>query len=198
MRARYLIFFIGRRLLALALLLVIISFGVFTLLYLAPGSIEQILLGTHPATPEAVAAIRAYYHLDQPFLTQYWDWAVHALHLDLGTSVRTSQPVLSSIRSAAWVTAFLGLYGFFISMVSGVILGAWSAIRKRTPVDRGIVGFSVIGVSAPAFATGIFLLYVFAVVLKWFPAFGPGGGFIDRLYHLTLPAFALALTGMAL
>src|SRR5690348_5891577 len=108
MQPRYLIFFVVRRLLALGVLLVIISFGVFTLLYLAPGSIEQILLGTHPATPQAIAALRAYYHLDQPFLTQYWDWADHALHLDFGRSVRTSQPVLSSIGGAASVTVFLG------------------------------------------------------------------------------------------
>jgi peptide/nickel transport system permease protein len=61
-----------------------------------------------------------------------------------------------------------------------------------------VVGLSVVGVSAPAFATGIFLLYVFAVVLGWFPVFGQGSGFADRVWHLTLPAIALALTGMAL
>ena len=52
--------------------------------------------------------------------------------------------------------------------------------------------------SAPAFASGILLLYVFAVVLGWFPVFGSGNGFFDRLYHLALPAFSLALTAMAL
>ena len=61
-----------------------------------------------------------------------------------------------------------------------------------------MVGLSVIGVSAPAFATGIVLLYVFAVELGWFPVFGPGEGFSDRLWHLALPAIALALTAMAL
>jgi peptide/nickel transport system permease protein len=198
MTTKNLVLLVGRRVAALAILLIIISLGVFTLLYLAPGSIEQILLGTHPSTPATLQAIREYYNLDQPFLTQYWHWAAHALHGDFGRSTRTSQPVTEAIGSAASITIFLGLYGFAISLVSGVTLGVWSALRSRTIVDRGIVGASVIGVSAPAFATGIFLLYVFAVVLKWFPAYGPGNGFFDRLYHLTLPAIALALTGTAL
>jgi peptide/nickel transport system permease protein len=55
-----------------------------------------------------------------------------------------------------------------------------------------------VGVSAPAFATGILLLYVFAVELGWFPVFGEGSGVVDRLHHLALPALALALTGMGL
>jgi peptide/nickel transport system permease protein len=53
-------------------------------------------------------------------------------------------------------------------------------------------------VSAPAFATGILLLYVFAVELGWFPVFGEGSGVVGRLHHLALPALALALTGMGL
>ena len=61
-----------------------------------------------------------------------------------------------------------------------------------------MVMFSVFGISSPAFVTGIFLLYVFGVVLGWFPTFGPGRGFVDRLWHLTLPAVALALSVMAI
>ena len=61
-----------------------------------------------------------------------------------------------------------------------------------------MVMFGVFGISSPAFVTGIFLLYVFGVVLGWFPTFGPGRGFLDRLWHLTLPAVALALSVMAI
>lgn len=190
--------FITARLAALALLLALISFGVFSLLYLAPGSTEQVLLGTRPATPETLRAIRHEYHLDQPFLTQYWIWAKAAVHLDFGRSVRTSEPVLSGIASRFGVTAFLGGFAFVIAMAFGVGLGIASALRRTSLVDRGVVLFAVVGVSAPAFATGILLLYLFAVVLPWFPAFGSGSGFVDRLYHLTLPAIALALTAMAL
>jgi peptide/nickel transport system permease protein len=58
--------------------------------------------------------------------------------------------------------------------------------------------FGVFGISSPAFVTGIFLLYFFGVVLGWFPTFGAGRGFLDRFWHLTLPAVALALSVMAI
>ncbi len=193
-----LLFYIARRLVATVLLLLLISFGVFALLYAAPGSVEQVLLGTRPSNPQTLEAIREEYNLDEPFLTQYADWLRGAVTLDFGRSIRTSEPVLQGIRDRMGLTLFLGIFGFLIALVSGVLLGVLAAVRKRGFLDRGVVAVSVIGVSAPAFATGIFLLYIFAVELGWFPAFGQGEGFTDRLWHLTLPAVALALTAMAL
>jgi peptide/nickel transport system permease protein len=190
--------YIVRRLLALVLLLLIISFGVFSLLYAAPGSVEQVLLGTRPSNPQTIEAIREEYNLDDPFLTQYATWLKGAVVLDFGRSIRTSEPVLQGIRDRMGLTLFLGIFGFLIALVVGVLLGVLAAVKKRGFLDRGVVGLSVVGVSAPAFATGIFLLYIFAVVLGWFPAFGQGDGFTDRVWHLTLPAIALALTAMAL
>ncbi len=61
-----------------------------------------------------------------------------------------------------------------------------------------MVGVSIFGVSAPAFAVGLLLLYVFGVLLDWFPIFGGGEGFLDRAWHLTLPAIAVAFTVLAL
>jgi peptide/nickel transport system permease protein len=194
----YLALFVGRRLLAMVGVLLIISFGVFALLYLAPGSVEQILIGTKPTTPQTLRALRAQYHLNDPFLTQYWLWLKQAVQLHFGTSVRTSEDVLSGIGKRTGVTLFLGAYAFVITMLVGVPLGVLSALKKRSFLDRSIVAVSVIGVSAPAFVTGIFLLYVFAVRAGWFPVYGQGSGFGDRLWHLTLPAIALALTAMAL
>lgn len=198
MTARAIAFFVLRRLVALLGLLAIISFGVFSLLYLAPGSVEQILLGSRPSSPEVIRSIREQYHLNDSLLAQYWSWARDAVQLDFGRSTRTSEPVLSGIRSRMGVTLFLGVFAFSVALPAGIVLGILAALKKRTLVDRGVVGLSVIGVSAPPFATGLFLLYTFAVVLGWFPAFGQGTGFFDRLWHLTLPAVALALTGMAL
>jgi peptide/nickel transport system permease protein len=190
--------FIARRLAALLLLLLIISFFVFALLYLAPGSPEQMLIGDRPSSPETIQAIREQYHLNDPFIVQYGRWLSGAITLDFGNSIRTNEPVLSGILDRAGLTFFLGGFAFLIAMGLGVPLGVLSAVKRQSAVDRGVVGLSVIGVSAPAFATGIFLLYVFAVLLGWFPVFGQGTGFTDRLWHLTLPAIALALTGMAL
>ena len=180
------------------LLLLVISFGIFSLLYLAPGDIVQSLLGARQSSPELIAQLRSQYHLDDPFLTQYWIWLQNALHGDLGHSTVTGLPVTQAIKDHAGVTVFLGLYAFVITTFFGVSLGVAAAVRKRSAADRGIVGFSVIAVSMPAFVTGIVLLYLLAVRVSWFPAFGPGEGFQDRLVHLTLPAVALALTQAAL
>jgi peptide/nickel transport system permease protein len=190
--------YVGRRLLALAVLVVVISFVVFSLLYLAPGSPEQILIGARPSTQETIDAIRAQYHLDDPFLVQYWEWARGALQLDFGRSIRTNEPVVSAITERLELTLQLGGLAFLLTIGAGVPLGVLAAVRKRTSLDRGIVALSVVGVSAPAFATGILLLYVFAVELDWFPVFGEGTGVVDRVRHLALPALALALTGMGL
>ena len=61
-------------------------------------------------------------------------------------------------------------------MLLGVPLGIFAAVRKQSALDRGVVGISVVGISVPAFATGILLLYIFAVALGWFPVFGQGSG----------------------
>jgi peptide/nickel transport system permease protein len=182
----------------LPLVLIVVSFGVFCLTYIAPGSPEAALLGGRSATPEALAEIRKEYGLDRPFLSQYGTWLERAVQLDFGRSIRSSEPVRDAIERRANVTVFLGVYAFAIATVLGVPLGVLAAVRKRTVTDRAIVALSVVGVSAPAFASGIFLLFVFAIVLGLFPVFGQGEGWLDQLWHFALPAFALALTAMAL
>jgi peptide/nickel transport system permease protein len=186
--------FLARRVAAMILLLAIISLGVFSLLYLAPGDAALALTRGRPVPPELLAELRARYHLDDPFLTQYWIWLTNALQGDLGQSTVSGLPVVDTVRDRLPVTLFLGLYAFLITMVVGVSLGIVSALRRRSAVDRTIVGVSIAGVSMPAFVTGILLLYFFAVEIAIFPAFGPGEGFSSRLTHLTLPAIALALT----
>jgi peptide/nickel transport system permease protein len=187
-----------RRLVVLVPLLLLISIGVFGLLELAPGDPARSLLGPKQATPATLEAIRAKYHLDEPFLMQYARWLVGALQLDFGRSIVTNQPVLDALGAKVPLSLFLGLYGFVITVAVGLPLGVLAALRRASALDRGIVAFSVIGVSAPAFASGILLLYVFGVVLGWLPVFGQGKDFLDQLYHLTLPAIALAFSALAL
>jgi peptide/nickel transport system permease protein len=190
-------YFIGKRLVALALLLVAISFLVFSLLYLAPGNAVDMLLAGKPRTPETVRLLNEQYHLDDPFLVQYGHWLANALRLDFGESITTTLPVQSEITARLPVTFLLAVYAFTIEMVIGLSFGVIAALRQRTVFDRGLVAVTVVGLSTPAFVSGIFLLYLFSVRLGWFPVFGAGEGLADRLVHLTLPAFALALVGTA-
>jgi peptide/nickel transport system permease protein len=198
MRARLIAIFLARRLLALLVLLLIISFLVFGLLYLAPGNAIQVLLGTHPSSPAVRAALTAKYHLNEPFIGQYLYWLKGAVHLNLGVSIQSGQTVTSLIGSRIGLTLFLGIYAFIIAVLLGVPAGVIAAMRNRTVADRAIVGLSLLGVSVPVFVSGVFLLYLLAIDAGWFPIFGPGNGFADELWHLTLPAVALAFGVMAL
>jgi peptide/nickel transport system permease protein len=84
-------------------------------------------------------------------------------------------------------------------LVFGILLGMIAAFKRGTRIDRAMVMFGVFGISSPAFVTGIFLLYLFGVVLGWFPTFGAGRDNLgDMLWHMTLPALALALSVMAI
>lgn len=190
--------FIARRLVGLVVLLAIISFGIFSLLHVAPGSAVEILTaGRPPLDPEAYEALVRRHRLDLPFLAQYGYWVMDAFHGDLGTSIRTGETVTAALSHRMGLTLFLGAYAFLIIIALGIPMGILAAMKKRTVIDRATVATSIVGVSAPAFVTGIFLLYIFAVLLGWFPAFGQGVGFSDQLRHLTLPAVALAFTGIA-
>jgi len=174
-------------------LLIVVSFLVFALLAMSPGSMETTLLGARPATPETVEAIRDEYHLDEPFLTQYWYWARDAAQLNLGRSITSGDTVTHVVQERLPVSLALAGYTLLIVLVVGVPLGLLAGIRHGTRLDRAVTTLTVVGMSAPAFAVGLLLLYVFGVELGWFPVFGAGDGFVDRVHHLTLPAIALAL-----
>lgn len=188
----------ARRGAGLALLLVVVSFVVFSLVHLAPGSPEQVLMGTRPSTPQALAALRERFQLDQPLLEQYATWLGRALRLDFGDSIQGSRPVADLLGERWAVTVVLAVYAFALAVLAGVPLGVLAALRRRTGLDRAVVGVSVLGAGAPVFVTAVVLLYVFAVTLGWFPGYGAGAGVGDRLWHLTLPALALALSALAI
>jgi peptide/nickel transport system permease protein len=189
--------FISRRLAVLALLLAVISLAVFTLLYVSPGSAITALLGTNPRTPAEVRFLTREYHLNRPFLDQYWLWASQAVRGHLGTSLQTSLPVTSEISARLPTTIYLGLYAFVLIMAIGVGGGIVAALNRRRLADRGIVAAAIVALSTPAFVGGVGLIWVFAILVHLFPVYGPGTGFAGELWHLTLPAVALALTGLA-
>jgi peptide/nickel transport system permease protein len=190
--------FLLRRIGALVVILFALSVIVFALLDLAPGSTEELLLRGKQENPQFLEAIRSEYHLDQPFTTRYVLWLGDAVRLDFGRSARSGAPVLEAILERMLLSLELAVFAFILAVGFGLALGMIAAHRKRSRADRAIVGLGVIAAAAPAFATGLLLLYVFGVQLGWLPVFGNGTGLRGRISHLTLPAIALALTAMAL
>lgn len=187
-----------KRILAGLLVLVILSLAVFAMVYAAPGSVEHSLLGGSARSPEAVAAVRAKYHLDESFVSQYRHWISGAVKGDFGDSIKYREAATATIGSRAVVTSQLAVLGFGFALVLGLAMGWLAAFRSRTALDRSLVGSSIVGTSVPTFILGVLLIYVFAVELGWFPVSGPGTGGLDRLWHLVLPALTLGFSSYAL
>ncbi|GGS89807.1 ABC transporter permease [Streptomyces tanashiensis] len=183
------------RLLGLAAVLFVTSLVVFGSVHLAPGDPVSFLLHGRPATPAAVAALRAEHHLDDPLVTQYAKWLGGVLSGDFGRSAQYHQDVAALIGSRLPGTALLVGYAAVLVAVLGVAAGILGALRPGLP-DRVVLIGTGVATATPSFVTAIALVSLFSVQLGWFP--GPGGGtpagLSDRLHQLTLPAFALALS----
>ncbi|MEV0588882.1 ABC transporter permease [Nonomuraea sp. NPDC050310] len=190
--------FLLRRLAGTAVVVALLSVGVFLLLYLAPGTLQQTLLGTRPATAETIAAITARYHLDEPVFVRYLRWLGGVLTGDLGVSIRTGVPVSGMLGDRVPLTLELTAYGTLLAALAGIPMGVLGALRRGRALDRLVVVTGIVGLSAPPFAVGLVLLVVFASGLGWFPVYGTGEGFAGTVWHLTLPAVALAAGALGL
>lgn len=190
-------YFIVKRLVGVVVILLLVSLLVYGLLVLSPGSIESTLIGTRPATPELIASIREAYHLNDPFLVRYVHWLTDAVQGNLGRSIQSGQPVTSVIIERMPVTLGLASYALVLVVAVGIPTGMAAGMR-RGPFDRTVSTAAVFGMSAPPFAVGILLAYVFGVALEILPVYGAGQGLSERIQHLTLPALALAAALLAL
>jgi peptide/nickel transport system permease protein len=186
--------FLARRLMWLAITLLAASFAIFGALYLAPGNPATLLAGGH-ATPALLTQIEQQYHLNEPMLVRYWQWLAGVFSGNLGESFVYREPVTTLLAARVTNTLLLVSYSSVIIIVVGVLLGLISALARRTGVVVTIV--TGIGYGIPSFVAAIVLITVFAVDLGWFPVFGAGTGLADRLWHLTLPAVALAVAWIA-
>ncbi|MFI1386117.1 ABC transporter permease [Embleya sp. NPDC020886] len=189
--------FLARKLIGLVLTLFAASFVVFGATSLAPGDPIAVLTGGRPVAPDTLASLRAHYHLDDPFLSRYWQWLTDLLHGDLGRSIINGQDVVDLIGSRMQTTVLLVGYATLLILTAGITLGLVAALRKG-PIDKAIMLVTTAGMAVPSFLTAIVLIIVFATGLGWFPVFGPGDGLADELWHLTLPAIALAVSATAL
>lgn len=189
--------FLVRRLTLLVATLLVASFAIYGSLYLAPGSPIATLTGGRSVSPEALAQLQRRYHLNEPFLTRYWQWLTSALHGDLGESIPLHENVSTIIGQRIGVTLSLVFLTAIIIIVVGVGLGVVGALGRGS-VDSSVLLLAAVSASLPSFAAAVLLQFVFGVKLGWFPVLGTGQGFLDELWHLTLPALALATTSVAL
>jgi peptide/nickel transport system permease protein len=189
-------FFLRRVAMLLATLLVS-SFVIYGALFLAPGSPIAVLSGGRSLPADAVRILEARYHLNEPFLTQYWLWLKGVLHGDFGISIALREDVSSLIVARVGTTAALVLYASVLILVIGIGLGVVAGLR-RGPLDTSVLAVTAISAAIPSFVAAIVLILLFSVRLTWFPSLGNGSGLFGTVYHLTLPAIALSIASLAI
>ncbi len=188
--------FVVRRILALAGVLVVSSFLVFAAMYAAPGSPENFLVQGRTVTPEVLASIRKQYSLDDPFFVRFWKWLTEVLQGNFGQSLANRQDVGNMLATRLPTTLTLVLMASLVILLFGIGFGIIAGTRDGV-VDKIVILGSNIGFAVPTFFAALTLMSVFSVGLGWFPVYGSGSGFFDRVWHLTLPALALALPSAA-
>lgn len=189
--------YILKRLLALIPILVGLTVIVFLMLAAIPGGTAVAILGPL-ASPDAVAKLNAELGLDQPLVDQYLTWMGNLLHGDLGRSYSLKRPVVDEIFERFGATAILAGTSLVLCSIFGLVAGVVSAVRQFGWADRLVTFIVLIGISIPSFWLGLLLIMLFAVEWRIFPPSGMylaygGGGLLDLINHLVLPALTLAV-----
>ena len=194
--------YIFQRIIQAVIVVAMVSMLVFTVMHLLPGDPVMVLSGTsiQGLTPEQEAKMRHDLWLDRPLYVQYGHWVWNLLHGDWGTSVRNQVPVFRELQTRLPVTLQLAIYGWLIAIIIGLTAGVISATRSNTKLDTAATLVSMFGIAMPNFWLGILLIYLFSMVLGWFPT----AGFVSfseaplrSLHHMILPAFALGFVESA-
>jgi peptide/nickel transport system permease protein len=158
---------------------------VFSLIHLIPGDPAESMLG-EGASPALVAELRTQLGLDRPLMEQYIRFMRGLVRGDLGTSIRTSQPVVTAILERVPATVELACAAMAVALAIALPLGIIAAVRHGTFADYAAMTAALAGISIPNFWLGPMLAIVFAVSLGWLPVSGRGGW-----DSLVLPAISL-------
>jgi peptide/nickel transport system permease protein len=186
--------FLIRRILLAAVVLWIVTTGIFILFFVTSPDPASRFAGKS-ATPATLALLRHRLGLDDPLMVQYGHFLGRLFQGDLGYSYATRAPVTDMINGALPASVSVALGAAALWTVTGLVTGVISATRARTLLDRGITVMVLLGTSMPTFVIGFSLLYLLTVKLQVFPQ----SGFvpIERnpvrwVEHLALPWITLA------
>jgi peptide/nickel transport system permease protein len=193
--------FLIRRILQALLIVFLVTVFTLALVHLFPGGPIRSLLGPR-ATPEQVAYYNRLYGFDQPFYVQYLKWVGQILHGNLGYSPKLNQTVTSLIAQDLPKTIILVFLGLLVSLLFGIPLGLYQAVKRYTTGDYILTGISFLGYATPTFFVGLLLIEWFAIDIPLFPPFAPQGSTVAQILSdpraLVLPVAAYAFVLYAL
>jgi peptide/nickel transport system permease protein len=196
------VIYIARRLAWTGLVVATVLLITFAVFYLLPAGDPALRFAGKSPTPELLAEIRHRLGLDQPWYEQFGKFIKNFFLGDeygwpgLGYSFNGGVSVLSEITTRAPRTLLLIAGAAVIWLVSGVTIGVLSAVKRRSVVDRGAMGFALFGISTPVFWLGLMALYIFWRKLHWTGGTGYvpiGESFTGWFSHMILPWCCLAL-----
>jgi peptide/nickel transport system permease protein len=184
---------IGRRLLFMITTLILASMLIFALAEVLPGDVGRSILGPY-ATQQQVQILDHKLGVDKPIYERYVVWAGHFVTGRWGVSPVLQVQVRPTVMSALGNSLVLAGFALLLIVPTSVVLGVFSGLRRDSFLDRTITISTLSMTVIPEFVSGVVLLYVFAVWLKWLPvnALPPDGSpFYERFYYLILPAIPL-------
>jgi peptide/nickel transport system permease protein len=196
------------------------SIIVFVGLRIVPGDPVQMMLGDNVA-PGDIERLRGELGLDDPIYVQYIRWLLPMLRGDFGKSLRAQDTVLNVLLQAFPLTIQLAVISLVIAAIIGIAAGVLAAIRQYSVLDNTLMVSVLFGISMPAFWSGLIMILVFGLYLRWLPLGGSLSDTVtltritgatvvdsiiqgnwtalsDSLQHLLLPAITLAFPSMAI
>jgi len=184
--------YVSRRLLWTPVLLFFAGLFIFSLSSITPGDPAELMAGQR-ADPEAIERIRDRLGLNDPFMVQYLRYISDAFKGDLGESYRyRGRDVVELLAPRLKVSLELNIVSYLVTLIIGLPLGFWAAMRQGTWKDPTATTFMLLVYALPVFFTAPFLILVFALWLDWIPVSGWSGIFSTQAI---LPAVTLGVPG---
>lgn len=201
------IFLLSKRLFSSLIILFLIVTLVFVLIRISPGDPTQKYISPK-LSPELAEQIRKSYNLDQPITDQYIKFIQNIFTGDFGVSYEYREPVVKVISEFLPVTMLLAIISITFQLLIGYLTALYSIKRKNSFVDQFLKKISLAVYVIPSFVLGVFLIFIFSVVIDFFPSGGFKSYYFDELStfgqikdilsHLVLPVITLSLPGAAL
>ena len=192
--------YIVRRITSAIPVVFLVAVIAFMLIRMASGNPAVVFLGPG-ATDVDIAQITEQLGLDQPLVVQFSIWISNLLRGDMGRSFFLGRDVGTAILERFPATLQLTVSAFLFAIAIGIPAGVIAAVKHNTWADRGIMVFTLVGVSMPVFWLGLLLIWFFAVQLRWFPTGGYVPFFEDplaSLRYIILPGISLGTLHAAL